>query len=175
MADGLYDRVLGTDDHDAPRPEPPICVDLRGPSGSIPSAGIVVENTRLQPADVICTASEFAPRTGGARFRPALEIIPARFSLAPGEHRDVDIRLPLDSRRFAIATDYVATLAHFRRRSSGSLSRSLIARAKKPWSAAKARDAAPEHGTSTSCGGDPVARVTCQPQTLRPAVTQPAT
>jgi len=111
LADGLYDRVLGSDGHDAPRPEPPICVDLRGPSGSIPSATIVVENTRLQPAEVVCWVSEFAPRTGGTRFRPALEIIPARFPLAPGEHRDVDIRLPLEQARFASGVDYVATLS----------------------------------------------------------------
>jgi hypothetical protein len=111
MADGLYDRVLGPDMDRATRPEPPICVDLRGPSGSVQSAGVVVENTRLQSADVVCTASEFAPRSGGQRFRPALEIAPSRFRLAPGEQRDVDIRLLLDPARFATGSDYVATLS----------------------------------------------------------------
>jgi hypothetical protein len=111
LSDGLYDRVLGPEIEGASTPEPPICVDLRGPSGSAPSAGIVVENTRLQPADVVCSASEFAPRSGGQRFRPALEIVPARFKLAPGEHRDVDVRLTLDPARFATGIDYVATLS----------------------------------------------------------------
>jgi hypothetical protein len=111
LADGLYDRVLGPEGNGAARPEPPICVDLRGTSGSIPTASLVVENTRLQSAEVVCVASEFAPRSGGQRFRPALEIVPARFSLAPGEHRDVDIRLPLEPTRFAPGVDYVATLS----------------------------------------------------------------
>lgn len=111
LADGLYDRVLGPEGSESPPPEPPICVDLRGPTGSIPTATIVVESTRLQPADVVCTASPFASRSGGERFQPALEIVPARFSLAPGEHRDVDIRLTLDQARFAVGVDYVATLS----------------------------------------------------------------
>lgn len=111
LTEGLYNRVLGPNGNGAERPEPPICVDLRGASGSIPAASIVVENTRLQPADVVCVASEFAPRTGGPRFRPALEIVPSRFSLAPGEHRDVDIRLPLEATRFSPGVDYVATLS----------------------------------------------------------------
>jgi hypothetical protein len=111
LAAGLYDRVLGPEGHESPRLEPPICVDLRGPSGSSPSATIVVENTRVQPADVLCSASPFASRSGSERFHPALEIVPARFSLAPGEHRDVDIRLTLDQARFAVGVDYVATLS----------------------------------------------------------------
>jgi hypothetical protein len=111
LADGLYDRVLGPEGTAAARPEPPICVDLRGPSGSAPSAGIVVENTKLQPADVACRVSAFAPRSGGERFDGGLEIMPARFALAPREQRDVDIRLPLEPGRFATGIDYVATLS----------------------------------------------------------------
>jgi hypothetical protein len=111
LAHGLYDRVLGPEGNGAGRHDPPVCVDLRGAPGSVPTASLVVENRRLQPADIVCVASEFAPRTGGPRFRPALEIVPARFSLAPGEHRDVDIRLPLDATRFSPGVDYVATLS----------------------------------------------------------------
>ena len=119
------------------------------PSGDTASACIVVENTRQEAADVVCRVSAFTRRTGGDRFSPTLEIEPERFRLAPGEQQDVNIRLLLDSRRFAIATDYVATLLI-----SGAGHRDLvvqlIARAKSPAPAAKARDAAPEHGTRTS-------------------------
>jgi hypothetical protein len=137
LSDGLYDRVLGPDMDRATRPEPPICVDLRGPSGSLQSAGVVVENTRLQSADVVCTASEFAPRSGGQRFRPALEIAPSRFRLAPGEHRDVDIRLPLDPAQFAMGTDYVATLS-IEGAGERPLIVQLIARAESPAPSANA-------------------------------------
>jgi hypothetical protein len=110
MADGLYDRVLGPDADREARPEPPICVDLRGAPGSSPAATIVVENTRGEAADVVCHVSEFASRDGGRRFVPSLEVTPARFNLAPGSQRDVEMRLLLDPALFAAATDYVATL-----------------------------------------------------------------
>jgi hypothetical protein len=108
LADGLYDRVLG--EEPAPPLEPPICVDLRGVSGAMASASIVVENTRLEPADVRCRVSDFRRRSGGDRFRAPFVIEPERFRLAPGEQRDVDLRLALDPIYFAVETDYVATL-----------------------------------------------------------------
>jgi hypothetical protein len=108
LADGLYDRVLGTEP--AAPLEPPICVDLRAGSGGTASACIVVENTRLQPADVRCRVSDFGRRSGGDRFRAPLVIDPERFQLAPGEQRDVDLKLALDPVNFAVETDYVATL-----------------------------------------------------------------
>jgi hypothetical protein len=121
FAEGLYDRVLGPDADRSGAPEPPICVELRGPTGSVVSACIVVENTRLDAADVVCRASEFAARAGGRRFRSALDIVPSQFTLAPGEQRDVTLRLALDPSVFAPGADYVATL-----RISGAGERELI-------------------------------------------------
>jgi hypothetical protein len=108
LADGLYDRVLGSEP--VPPLDPPICVDLRGGSGVTASACIVVENTRLEPADVRCRVSDFGRRSGGDRFPAPLVIEPSRFRLAPGEQRDVDLKLALDPVNFAVETDYVATL-----------------------------------------------------------------
>ena len=109
FAEGLYDRVLGPEDESAP-PEPPLCVDLRGPAGAVASVAIVVENSRLEAADIVCRASDFASRTGGTPFRSALEVTPSRFTLAPREQRDVMLRLPLDSSLFTPGDDYVALL-----------------------------------------------------------------
>jgi hypothetical protein len=109
LTDGLYDRVLGPD-RDASSPEPPVCVDLRGSSGSVVSSTFVIENTRSDPASVVCRASEFAARAFGRRFRAPLEIDPAQCTLAPGEHRDIRLRLSLDAAMFAPGADYVATL-----------------------------------------------------------------
>jgi hypothetical protein len=110
LTDGLYDRVLGPDTEAAPSPGPPICVDLRGPSGSTATATIVVENSRDRPAEISSETSEFAPRQGGPRVRPALDVTPARFTLKPGERQEVDIRLQLTPTHFAVGQDYVATL-----------------------------------------------------------------
>jgi hypothetical protein len=110
FAEGLYDCVLGPDTERSPSPEPPICVDLRGPAGSVLSAAIVVENTRLDSAEVVCRGSDFAPRAGGQSFRSGLEVVPARFTLAPREQRDVILRLPIDPSLFAPGADYVASL-----------------------------------------------------------------
>ncbi len=110
LTDGLYARVLGPEQPASHQPEPPICVDLRGPSGADVSACIVVENTRKEPAHVVCDASDFAARAFGRRFHAALEIAPARFTLAPGEQQEVTLRLPLDPSLFAVGADYVATV-----------------------------------------------------------------
>jgi hypothetical protein len=121
LTDGLYDRVLGPDTDGSAAPEPPLCVDLRGTSGEVASTSVVVENTRSEPATVVCRASEFAARAFGRRFTAPLEITPAHFTLAPGEHRDVALRLLLDTALFAPDADYVATL-----QVSGAGARDLI-------------------------------------------------
>jgi hypothetical protein len=112
LADGLYDRVLGSDSEEAGADdrEPPVCLDLRGRLGETASATFVVENTRSAPADVSCSVSAFGPRGGGSRFQPPLEMSPARFTLAPAAQQDVQVRLPLDPARFEPGSDYVATL-----------------------------------------------------------------
>lgn len=111
FAEGLYDRILGPDEDVTPAPAPPLCVDLRGPAGSLATATIVVENAHPTPADVACRASEFTPRDGGGPpFRSRLEVVPARFGLAPGESRDVELRLPLDPGVFAPGADCAALL-----------------------------------------------------------------
>lgn len=121
LTDGLYDRVLGPDAPAPAAPEPPVCLDLRGHTGTVASATLVVENTRQVAAEVTCEISEFAPRDGGRRFRPVIDVAPARFTLAPGEARDVEVRLPLDAALFSAGADYAATL-----RISGAGDRELI-------------------------------------------------
>lgn len=149
FAEGMYDRVLGPDTESSPAPEPPICIDLRGPAGSALSAAIVVENTRLDSAEVVCRGSDFAPRAGGRPFRSGLEVVPARFTLAPGEQRDVALRLPLDPALFAPGADYVATL---RISGAGEHERivQLIARAERPGPTPDARAAAAEEPVAAS-------------------------
>lgn len=110
LADGLYDRVLGADDANVAGLEPPVCVDLHAIAGGMASATIVVENTRSETAEVVCRVSDFVARTGGDRFRPALDIAPARFRLAPQEQQDVGIDLTMDGVYFDAGTDYIATL-----------------------------------------------------------------
>ncbi|MGH9143095.1 MAG: hypothetical protein ACRD2I_18340 [Vicinamibacterales bacterium] len=110
LSDGLYDRVLGPQTAERFPLEPPVCLDLRAASGAAAIATIVVENTRAAAADVVCHVSHFMPRSGGERFEPTMTIEPGRFRLLPGEAHDVDIAVTLDPVRFAVGTDYVATL-----------------------------------------------------------------
>jgi hypothetical protein len=109
VTEGLYERVLGPDGS-GEEPEPPLVVDLRAAPGDTASATIVVENTRPVAADVECRASEFAARAFGRRFKAPLDVSPSRFTLAPGEHREVTLQLPLEPDLFAPDADYVATL-----------------------------------------------------------------
>jgi hypothetical protein len=109
FAEALYDRILGPEP-DVPPPGPPLCADLRGPAGSLAVAAIVVENTLPTAADVSCRASDFAPRGGGPPFRSGLEVSPARFTLAPGAQRELEVRLLLDPALFAPGTDHAALL-----------------------------------------------------------------
>ena len=74
------------------------------------SSTVVVENTRPETADITCRVSEFTARAFGRRFRPALQIDPARFTLVSGAQQDVALRLTLDPSLFAPGADYVATL-----------------------------------------------------------------
>jgi hypothetical protein len=110
LAAGLYDRVLGPDDHGPSAPEPPIILDLHGPLGSVVSSTVVVENTRPETAETICRVSEFTARAFGRRFRAALDIDPPRFTLVSGAQQDVTLRLTLDPSLFAAGSDYIATL-----------------------------------------------------------------
>lgn len=110
LAAGLYDRVLGPDNQSPSAPEPPIILELRGPAGSVVSSTVVVENSRADTAVVTCRVSEFTARAFGRRFRAALDIEPARFTLAPGAQQDVSLGLTLDPSVFAADADYVATL-----------------------------------------------------------------
>jgi hypothetical protein len=109
LADGLYDRVLGTEGVE-PVVEPPICLDLHARTGEAASACIVVENSRLDAADVQCRVSDFARRSGDNRFRADVQISPERFRLAPGEQRDVSITVTIDPIHFAVGVDHVATM-----------------------------------------------------------------
>lgn len=110
LTEGLYDHVLGPETGEPPAPEPPLVVDLRGPSGSVVTAEIVVENTRAETAEVVCRVSEFTARGGGSSFASGAEAVPARFTVAPGESRDVTLSLPLDRASFTPGTDYFAIL-----------------------------------------------------------------
>ena len=110
LAQGLYDHVLGPEADASSAPEPPFIMDLRGPSGSVVTAEIVVENTRTEAADVVCRVSEFTARGGGRSFASGAEVVPGRFTVAPREARDVTISLPLDRESFTPGGDYFAIL-----------------------------------------------------------------
>lgn len=111
MSDGLYDRLLGPEESAAPpRPEPPVCLDLQGPLGSIVSTTLVFENSRGTAAAITCQASDFAARSGAVRFASPLEIAPTHMTLAPGERGEVQVRLPLTSPPFDVGQDYAATI-----------------------------------------------------------------
>jgi hypothetical protein len=118
LAERLYDHVLGPaaqrSSHAPPPLEPPTTLELRGPLGAVLTAEVVVENTRAVPADIECRPSDVASRARGTRFRSGLEIVPARFTLAPGEQREVTLRLPLDPAQFAAGSDYVASVGVLR-------------------------------------------------------------
>jgi hypothetical protein len=108
LADGLYDRLLGPDSEGLPVRMPPLVVDLRGAAGSVVTAEIVVENTRTEAAAVACHLSEFISREQSAV--PAGDVAPSRFTLAPGESRDVVVTVPLDDTRFSPHVDYFGLL-----------------------------------------------------------------
>jgi hypothetical protein len=107
LAEGLYDRILGAEPE--MRAEVAPILDLRGTSGEDVTAGFVVENTRLVPADVVCSMSDFVSRSTGETVA-AGEVVPSRFELAPGEARDVSVYISLARDMFAPATDYFGML-----------------------------------------------------------------
>lgn len=121
LSEGLYDRVLGPEAGEPLPPEPPLIVDFHGRAGSVVAKEIVVENTRAEAADVVCRVSEFTARTGGPSFASGLEIVPARFTLAPGEARDVRLSLPLDRELFLPGVDCFGIL-----RISGAGEREMV-------------------------------------------------
>lgn len=109
LAEGLYDRVLGPDPESVAAAEPAPIVNLHGASGSGASAEFVVENTRTVPAHVVCSVSTFVSRATGQAVA-AGEVVPSRFTLGPGESRDVAVRVALDREVFAPSTDYFGIL-----------------------------------------------------------------
>ena len=109
LAEGMYDRVLGLDTDSATHNQTAPIIDLHGISGSGISAGIVVENSRSVAAEVVCSMSEFVSRTTGESVA-AGAVVPSRFTLAPGEARDVAVQVSLDRDRFAPSTDYLGIL-----------------------------------------------------------------
>lgn len=109
LAEGLYDRVLGPEPVASGAPDSALIVDLRGESGSVVGAEIEVENARAVGADVRCSLSEFVSRASGETI-VAGDVTPARFTLAPGETRDVAVRLSLDRTAFKPGTDYFGVL-----------------------------------------------------------------
>ena len=110
MADGMYDRVLGEEPKAPSASETPHIVDLRGRPGDLVTAEIVIENSQVTPADVICHLSGFSSRGGGSAFAASAGVTPERFQLAPGEARDVAITLALDPKFFVPGNDYFALL-----------------------------------------------------------------
>jgi hypothetical protein len=108
FTEGLYDRLLGPDAPDSP--DTALIADLRGASGSVATAAIVVENTRSQPTQIVCSVSDFVSRTGDRAFAGGADVAPARFTLAPAEARDVTVSLPLDRSIFSPGDDYFALL-----------------------------------------------------------------
>ena len=111
MSDALYDRLMGrTPAAGTPAPGPPTRLRLQGPSGARVSASLIVENTRREPAEVVCHVSEFAPVGGGRAFRAPLEILPPRLVLGPGQQRELDMHLTLEPSSFEAGREYGATL-----------------------------------------------------------------
>jgi hypothetical protein len=108
LADGLYDRLLGPDPEALPPRSPPLVVDLRGATGSLVTAEIVVENSRAEAAAIACHLSEFISRANAVV--PVGDVAPSRFTLAPGESRDVIVSVPLDEARFQPNVDYFGLL-----------------------------------------------------------------
>lgn len=108
IAEGLYDRLLGPDLEPAAPREAPLVVDLRGTTGETVIAEIVVENTRGETAAVACHLSEFISRERAVA--PVGDVAPSRFTLAPGEARDVVVTVPLDRASFAPNVDYFGML-----------------------------------------------------------------
>lgn len=108
LAEGLYDRVLGAEQVEAHAEAAPI-LDLRAALGDSAIVDFVVENTRTVPADVVCSISSFVSRATGQSVA-AGEVLPARFTLAPGDARDVSVRLSFDPTSFVPATDYFGML-----------------------------------------------------------------
>jgi hypothetical protein len=109
LAEGLYDRVLGAEPDAVAAAEPAPIVNLHGTSGSGATAEFVVENTRTVPAHVVCSVSNFVSRATGQAVT-AGEVIPAQFTLAPGQSQDVAVRVALDRAVFAPSTDYFGIL-----------------------------------------------------------------
>lgn len=146
MAEGMYDRVLGEEPASQAAAEMPLVVNLRGSPGATAQSEIVVENSRLTAADVVCELSGFTPRDGGPAVTAAADVTPARFRLSPGEERDVAISLALDPELFRPGADYFALL-RISGVGSGEILVQVVVHSDKPASA-EPRSATSEDGAA---------------------------
>jgi hypothetical protein len=110
VTEGVYDRILGPEAAASTAVDSPVVVDLRGPIQTTVTSTIEVENTRSEIANVVCSVSEFIPRSGGQPFTGRVEVTPARFMLQPGGSHDVQLSVTLDDRVFRADEDYFAIL-----------------------------------------------------------------
>jgi hypothetical protein len=85
-------------------------MELHAPQGEDAKRAFMIENRRAEPVSVSFLISEFTDETGEASFRPPLQLTPARFSLEPGEERQVLLTIPLLKEFFIAGQVYTATL-----------------------------------------------------------------
>jgi hypothetical protein len=85
-------------------------MDLRGPLRGEARRTFVIENRRAEAVSVSFLVSEFADESGQTSFRPPLQLSPARFSMQPGEERQVHLSIPLLEEFFSVGPVYSATL-----------------------------------------------------------------
>lgn len=85
-------------------------MELHGPVGGEARRAFVIENRRAEPVSVSFLVSEFADESGQTGFRPPLQLSPARFTMEPGEERQVTLTIPLLEEFFAVGQTYTATL-----------------------------------------------------------------
>lgn len=112
FTDQFFNQVFGGP-AERERPAPPrrrVEIELVAPLGETASASFVVENKRLETAEISFIVSEFAGPAGTSPFRPPLQIQPPRFMLGPREERVVTLSLPLVEGLFTPGERYTATV-----------------------------------------------------------------
>jgi hypothetical protein len=135
--DRFLDRVLKQDGHADAGPGGPdkrVEILLSAPIEEEASASFVIENERLDPAEISFIVSEFTGPDGEAPFRPPLRLEPPRFRLGPREEQKVTLRLPLLADLFLPGQPYSATVAV---RGYGELELALTVVGQKPATASK--------------------------------------
>lgn len=112
--DRFLDRVLKQERHAGAGPSGRgrrVEVALSAPVGEEASAAFVIENERVEPAEVSFIVSEFTGPDGEAPFRPPLRLEPPRFTIGPRQEQKVTLRLPLLADLFLPGQPYSATVA----------------------------------------------------------------